>query len=93
MATVKKPRLPHKSVEGFEPETIKTLLSSFSGRSFNDLRNKAVLFMFLDTGLRLSELAGLTVSDIRIEKGVIKVTGKGNKERYARVGVKTQKAQ
>jgi site-specific recombinase XerD len=51
-----------------------------------------MLLMFLDTGLRLSELAGLTLSDINIEKGIIKIIGKGNKERYARIGVKTQKA-
>ena len=92
MATVKKPKLPHKSVKGCEPETIKILINAFNGRSFNDLRNKAMLLMFLDTGLRLSELAGLTLSDINIEKGIIKIIGKGNKERYARIGVKTQKA-
>ena len=57
MATVKKPKLPNKSVKGLEPEIIRTLLNSFNGRSFNDLRNKAMLLMFLDTGLRLSELA------------------------------------
>jgi site-specific recombinase XerD len=92
MATVKKPKLPSKSVKGCEPETIKILINAFNGRSFNDLRNKAMLLMFLDTGLRLSELAGLTLSDINIEKGIIKIVGKGNKERYARIGVKTQKA-
>jgi site-specific recombinase XerD len=92
MATVKKPKLPNKSVKGCEPEVIKTLLNAFNGRSFNDLRNKAMLLMFLDTGLRLSELAGLTLSDINIEKGIIKIVGKGNKERYARIGIKTQKA-
>ncbi len=92
MATVKKPKLPNKSVKGCETETIKILLNAFNGRSFNDLRNKAMLLMFLDTGLRLSELAGLTLSDINIEKGIIKIIGKGNKERYARIGVKTQKA-
>jgi site-specific recombinase XerD len=92
IATVKKPKLPHKSVKGFEPETMKILLGSIKGRSLSDLRNKAMLFMFLDTGFRLSELAGLTLSDINIERGIIKITGKGNKERCARVGVKTQKA-
>jgi site-specific recombinase XerD len=91
-ATVKKPKLPNKSVKGCEPETIKILINEFNGKSFNDLRNKAMLLMFLDTGLRLSELAGLTLSDINIEKGIIKIIGKGNKERYARIGVKTQKA-
>jgi len=92
MANVKKPKLPNKIVKGLESEIIITLLNAFSGRSFNDLRNKAMLLMFLDTGLRLSELAGLTLSDINIEKGIIKIIGKGNKERYARIGVKTQKA-
>ncbi len=48
--------------------------------------------MFLDTGLRLSELANLQLSDINIERGIIKVIGKGNKERLVRIGLKTQKA-
>ncbi len=47
--------------------------------------------MFLDTGLRLSELANLTMSDIDFERGIIKTNGKGSKERFARIGVKTQK--
>ena len=92
MATVKKPKLQHKTIEGLDQELMKTILNAFNGRSLNDLRNKAMLLMFLDTGLRLSELAGLTLSDINIEKGIIKIIGKGNKERYARIGVKTQKA-
>jgi len=51
-----------------------------------------MLLMFLDTGLRLSELTNLKLSDIDLNKGIIKTIGKGNKERYARIGVKTQKA-
>jgi len=92
MANVKKPKLPNRTVKGLEPEIIKTLLNTFSGRGINDLRNKAMLLMFLDTGLRLSELTGLKLSDINLDKGIIKTIGKGNKERYARIGVKTQKA-
>ncbi len=41
---------------------------------------------------RLSELANLQLSDINVERGIIKVIGKGNKERYVRIGLKTQKA-
>jgi len=48
--------------------------------------------MFLDTGLRLSELANLNMSDINMEQGIIKVVGKGNKERPVRISLKTQKA-
>ena len=42
--------------------------------------------------MRLSELANLQLSDINVERGIIKVIGKGNKERLVRIGLKTQKA-
>jgi len=92
MTAIKKPRYSKKIIKGLEPEVCHRLLDSFNGRDFNDYRNKAILYMFLDTGLRLSELAGLQMSDINIERGIIKVMGKGNKERLVRVGLKTQKA-
>ncbi|MFC1984531.1 tyrosine-type recombinase/integrase [Chloroflexota bacterium] len=92
MANVKKPQLPHKTVKGLEPDIIHELLNSITDKSLQALRNKAILYMFLDTGLRLSELTNLTISDISKDKDIIKVVGKGNKERYVRIGVKTQKA-
>ena len=92
MATIKKPRVQRKIIKGLEPEICHKLLGSFNGKSLNDYRNKAIVFMFLDTGLRLSELANLRLSDINIERGIIKVIGKGNKERLVRIGLKTQKA-
>ncbi len=46
--------------------------------------NKAIVYMFLDTGLRLSELANLQMTDINMEQGIIKVVGKGDKERLVR---------
>ena len=92
MATIKKPRFQRKIIKGLEPEICHKLLGSFNGKSLSDYRNKAIVFMFLDTGLRLSELANLQLSDINIERGIIKVVGKGNKERLVRIGLKTQKA-
>ena len=92
MANVKKPQLPHKTVKGLEPDIINRLLNSIDGKHLQTLRNKAILYMFLDTGLRLSELTNLTISDISMNKDIIRVIGKGNKERYVRIGIKTQKA-
>jgi site-specific recombinase XerD len=92
MQTIKKPKVPRKIVKGLEADKIHTLLSSFTCNSITDYRNKAILFVFLDTGLRLAELSNMKLSDIAIEKGIIKVMGKGNKERLVRVGLKTQKA-
>ncbi len=48
--------------------------------------------MFLDTGLRASELANIRVADIDSERGWIKVKGKGTKERVGRIGATTQKS-
>lgn len=45
------------------------------------LRDKAILILLLDTGLRASELCALKISDFRRESGIINVLGKGSKER------------
>jgi site-specific recombinase XerD len=55
-------------------------------------RNKAIILMFLDTGLRVSELAGIKIEDVGFERGWIKVKGKGAKERVVRIGATAQKA-
>jgi integrase/recombinase XerC/integrase/recombinase XerD len=60
--------------------------------SFLDLRNKAIILAFLDTGLRLSELANIQLSDMDFTRGTIKVMGKGAKGRFVAIGTRTQKA-
>ncbi|MFC2051562.1 tyrosine-type recombinase/integrase [Chloroflexota bacterium] len=92
MATIKKPRFQRKIIKGLEPDICHKLLDSFVGKSLADYRNKTILMMFLDTGLRLSELANLNMTDINMEQGIIRVIGKGNKERLVRIGLQTQKA-
>jgi site-specific recombinase XerD len=92
MSTIKKPRFQRKIIKGLEPEVCQKLIGYFNGKSIEDYRNKAIVYIFLDTGLRLSELANLKLSDINVEKGIIRVIGKGGKERLVRIGIKTQKA-
>jgi site-specific recombinase XerD len=55
-------------------------------------RNKAIILIFLDTGLRASELRGMLLTDIDRERGRIRVMGKGAKERVVRIGATAQKA-
>ena len=92
MATIRKPRFQRKIIKGLEPDVCQRLLASFNGKDLEDYRNKAMVYMFLYTGLRLSELANLKMSDINMEKGIIRVIGKGDKERLVRIGGKAQKA-
>jgi integrase/recombinase XerC len=50
------------------------------------LREKAIMELFYSTGIRLSELAGLNIEDINYGQGLIKIRGKGRKERIVPVG-------
>ena len=59
---------------------------------FSGSRNRAIILVLLDTGVRLSELVNMKVRDINSETGHIRVLGKGNKERIVRVGKVAQKA-
>ena len=55
-------------------------------------RNRAVILVLLDTGVRLSELTGMKVADINDDTGFIRVLGKGRKERVVRIGKVARKA-
>jgi site-specific recombinase XerD len=56
------------------------------------MRNKVMFMLLLDTGLRIGELIGLKMDDIHINDGLMKVMGKGKKERMVPIGNKAQKA-
>ena len=54
-------------------------------------RNKAILETLYSCGLRVSELLTLKISDLFFDEGFIKITGKGNKQRFVPIGKGTQK--
>ena len=55
-------------------------------------RNKAIVLMLLDTGVRVSEIGNINLEDIDTERGWVKVRGKGAKERVVRIGAAAQRA-
>ena len=55
-------------------------------------RNKAIILVLVDAGVRLSELVGMALDDVNTSNGNIRVMGKGNKERVVRIGKVAQKA-
>lgn len=59
---------------------------------FAGSRNRAMVLVLLDTGIRLAELVNMKVRDINTDTGYIRVLGKGSKERVVRIGKVTQKA-
>lgn len=91
LTNVKLPKVPVKLIEPLTPEEIDALIRSQNPLTARGCRDIAVLVTLLDTGLRLSELAGLRFVDTHIEDGYLKVVGKGNKERIVPVGALAQK--
>ena len=88
------PRVPKQVIQPFSQEDIRRMLVVIANdhSDFRAYRNRAIILTFLDTGLRLSELAGIRVHDVDFGNGIIKVMGKGRKERFVRIGKETQKA-
>jgi len=91
MASMRPPRVPKKEIEPFTPAQLRALLLLCDDNTFLGARNKAIILMFVDTGLRVSEMASIKLKDIDIRRGTIKVIGKGSKERIVRIGKRAQK--
>ena len=82
MERVLKPRL-NKRVPAFvEEKKMDYLLDEFEfGNNFTGIRNRLVMDLLYQTGMRLSELTGLTTASVSRENKSVKVLGKRNKER------------
>ncbi len=74
---------PKKSLPKFLTlEQSQTLLTCATDDSEYSLRNYCIITLFLNCGMRLSELVGLDLTDINFNENKMKLLGKGNKERY-----------
>jgi integrase/recombinase XerC len=83
---LRNPRKPRNLPHFLSPEDIGRLLGAPSPDTPMGLRDRAILETLYSAGLRVSELAGLCDSDLDTEAGVLRVRGKGKKERLAPVG-------
>jgi len=81
MSHIERPKVPIREIQAFNRKEIDTLLNSFDKTTFLGYRNYAIMIILFGTGMRLSELSYLRISDIYFEMNMIKVIGKGNKQR------------
>ena len=85
------PRVPEQLVPSLrDPEIIALLRASEGSR--DPERDRAIVLLMLDTGVRVSEAAGLRVGDVDLAEGRCRVFGKGSKERLVPVGRRARKA-
>lgn len=68
------------------------LLDSVQGRSWMDVRDRAILELLYGAGVRVSELAGLNDQDVDLNRGLVRARGKGKKERLLPMGRKATDA-
>ena len=91
MLKVKAPELKEvRSLVIVTAEQWVKLLKGAEGKDFTSRRDMAILRLFLDTPVRLAELAGLKLDDIDFGNGCIKVLGKGGRFRTCHIGAKTE---
>nr|WP_304363242.1 site-specific tyrosine recombinase XerD [Gilliamella apicola] len=85
-AVLSSPKLPKKLPKDLTESQVEALLESPSTDDPIELRDKAMLEVLYATGLRVSELVNLEISDVSLRQGVVRVIGKGNKERLVPLG-------
>ncbi len=88
---IESPKIGRKLPDTLSIEDIDNISSAVDLSKPEGERNRAIIETLYGCGLRVSELTTLKLSDLFFEEGFIKVTGKGNKERFVPIGPLTQK--
>ena len=88
---VKIPRPSRKVIPTFSDSQIQQLLDAVDTRTTEGYRDYTIILILLDTGIRVSELCYLKLDDAWLEDGMLKILGKGNKERLIPIGKQVQR--
>ncbi|WET01392.1 site-specific tyrosine recombinase XerD [Flavobacterium sp. YJ01] len=88
---IEAPKTGRKLPDTLSLQEIDALIESIDLSTNEGERNRAMLETLYGCGLRVSELITLKISDLFFDEGFIKITGKGNKERFVPIGPLTQK--
>jgi tyrosine recombinase XerC len=86
------PKVPKKLPNFIDKNLIDVLMSSPPLGTLIGVRDRAVLELFYSTGVRLSELVNINIGDFHIDKKLVRVIGKGNKERIIPYGKTAESA-
>lgn len=91
MELIEIPRIGRKLPDTLSTQEIDSLIEAVDLSTNEGERNRAILETLYGCGLRVSELISLKISDLFFEEGFIKVSGKGDKQRFVPIGNLTQK--
>ena len=85
-AEVEVPRVPRGLPKALSEADVAALLGGVEGTDAVARRDRAILEVLYGTGLRISELVGLSMADLDLDAGLLRAFGKGSKERVVPVG-------
>jgi integrase/recombinase XerD len=85
-ARIDAPKLGRSLPKSLTEEEVEALLAAPDPGNLLGMRDRAMLEVLYASGLRVSELVGLTLSQLNLQQGLVKVIGKGNKERLVPLG-------
>lgn len=85
------PKTGRKLPDTLSIDEIDLLIGAIDLTTNEGERNRAMLEILYGCGLRVSELVALKISDLFFEEGFVKITGKGNKQRFVPIGKLSQK--
>ncbi|MGB7842503.1 MAG: site-specific tyrosine recombinase XerD [Salinimicrobium sp.] len=88
---IESPRVGRKLPDTLSTEEIDALIAAIDLSKAEGERNRAILETLYGCGLRVTELISLKLSDLYFEEGFIRVTGKGDKQRFVPIAENTQK--
>jgi integrase/recombinase XerD len=91
MELIEAPRLGRKLPDTLSVQDIDNLIAAIDLSKLEGERNRAILETLYGCGLRVSELVSLKISDLFFDEGFIKITGKGDKQRFVPISEVTQK--
>ena len=86
VALLRPPKVPQSLPKALSEGEVSSLLAAVTGTGPLQLRDRAVLEVLYGTGVRISELTGLSLGDLVVEEQLARVVGKGNKERLVPLG-------
>ena len=86
VALIESPKMGRGLPKALTESQVESLLTAPDTETSLGIRDKAMLELMYATGLRVSELVGLEISNLNLNQGVIRVIGKGNKERLVPLG-------
>jgi len=86
VSNIDAPRLGRTLPKSLTEAEVEALLNAPDTKQATGVRDKAMLELLYATGLRVSELVGLTIQQVNLRQGVVRVTGKGKKERLIPMG-------